>query len=116
MNTVGPYHNRQETYNYFSLPFYRGTKKEISHYHETLGENILGVELEYSGVDINFRRKICFLDVFHHSNIFHLTGNKEKTEFCETLLTPENYDAFAYAIKNHYWYQMFIDDLPIWGL
>ena len=21
MNTVGPYHNRQETYSYFSLPF-----------------------------------------------------------------------------------------------
>jgi transmembrane 9 superfamily protein 3 len=58
MNTVGPYHNRQETYNYFSLPFCRGTKKEISHYHETLGENILGVELEYSGVDISFKRKI----------------------------------------------------------
>jgi transmembrane 9 superfamily protein 3 len=57
MNTVGPYHNRQETYNYFSLPFCRGTKKEISHYHETLGENILGVELEYSGVAINFKRK-----------------------------------------------------------
>jgi transmembrane 9 superfamily protein 3 len=57
MNTVGPYHNRQETYNYFSLPFCRGDKKEISHYHETLGENILGVELEYSGVEINFKRK-----------------------------------------------------------
>lgn len=58
MNTVGPYHNRQETYNYYSLPFCRGGKKEISHYHETLGENILGIELEYSGVDINFKRKL----------------------------------------------------------
>ncbi|CAG2120608.1 unnamed protein product, partial [Medioppia subpectinata] len=38
MNTVGPYHNRQETYSYFSLPFCWGTKKAISHYHETLGE------------------------------------------------------------------------------
>ena len=61
MNTVGPYHNRQETYNYFSLPFCRGTRKELSHYHETLGENILGIELEYSGVEINFKRKIPFL-------------------------------------------------------
>jgi len=97
MNTVGPYHNRQETYNYFSLPFCRGTKKEISHYHETLGENILGVELEYSGVDINFKR------------------DKTLTKFCEVTLTSADYDAFLYAIKNHYWYQMFIDDLPIWG-
>lgn len=27
MNTVGPYHNRQETYKYFSLPFCVGSKK-----------------------------------------------------------------------------------------
>ena len=55
MNTVGPYHNRQETYTYYSLPFCRGTKKEISHYHETLGEAIQGVELDFSGIDIAFR-------------------------------------------------------------
>lgn len=98
MNTVGPYHNRQETYNYYSLPFCRGGKKEISHYHETLGENILGIELEYSGVDINFKR------------------DTKKSDICEITLTPESFDAFTYAIKNHYWYQMFIDDLPIWGI
>lgn len=23
---------------------------------------------------------------------------------------------FVYAIKNIYWYQMYLDDLPIWGL
>ena len=63
MNTVGPYHNRQETYNYFSLPFCRGTKTGISHYHETLGENIIGVELEYSGIEINYRREILFMSI-----------------------------------------------------
>jgi transmembrane 9 superfamily protein 3 len=114
MNTVGPYHNRQETYNYFSLPFCRGTKKEVSHYHETLGENILGVELEYSGVDISFKRKL--FNLILSKKLFRIfLGDKTKTEFCEVILTPENYDAFNYAIKNHYWYQMFIDDLPIWG-
>lgn len=55
MNTVGPYHNRQETYSYFSLPFCRGQKSGISHYHETLGEALLGVELEFSGIDIDFK-------------------------------------------------------------
>lgn len=55
MNTVGPYHNRQETYKYFSLPFCVGTKKTISHYHETLGEALQGVELEFSGLDIRFK-------------------------------------------------------------
>ena len=55
MNTVGPYHNRQETYTYFSLPFCLGPKKTISHYHETLGEALLGVELDFSGLLIQFK-------------------------------------------------------------
>lgn len=55
MNTVGPYHNRQETYAYFSLPFCPGPKKEINHYHETLGEALQGVELEFSGLDIDYK-------------------------------------------------------------
>lgn len=37
MNTVGPYHNRQETYEYFSLPFCKGEEHEnvgkIRHHH-----------------------------------------------------------------------------------
>lgn len=38
VNTVGPYHNRQETYPYFSLPYCVGPKPSINHYHETLGK------------------------------------------------------------------------------
>lgn len=98
MNTVGPYHNRQETYSYFSLPFCLGTKKEISHYHETLGEALQGVELEFSGIDIDFKDNIA------------------KTTYCGVHLDEENLKAFVYAVKNHYWYQMYIDDLPIWGI
>lgn len=57
MNTVGPFNNRQETYTYFSLPFCAGTKDSISHYHETLGEALQGVELVYSGLDVHFKGK-----------------------------------------------------------
>ncbi|KAA0193262.1 hypothetical protein HAZT_HAZT006085 [Hyalella azteca] len=98
MNTVGPYHNRQETYAYFSLPFCVGPKEEISHYHETLGEALQGVELEFSGLDIDFK------------------GDISKTEYCEIDLNEERLHTFIYAVKNHYWYQMYIDDLPIWGI
>ncbi|KAL2083543.1 hypothetical protein ACEWY4_021316 [Coilia grayii] len=98
MNTVGPYHNRQETYKYFSLPFCAGTKKTISHYHETLGEALQGVELEFSGLDIKFKEEVM------------------QTTYCEIELDKAKRDAFVYAIRNHYWYQMYIDDLPIWGI
>lgn len=57
MNTVGPYHNRQETYAYFSLPFCVGTKQTINHYHETMSEALQGVELEFSGYEIDFKGK-----------------------------------------------------------
>lgn len=63
MNTVGPYHNRQETYSYFSLPFCAGPKEGIGHYHETLSEAIQGVELESSGIDIDFKGKHLFFSV-----------------------------------------------------
>jgi len=61
MNTVGPYHNRQETYSYFSLPFCPGPKKDISHYHETLSEALQGVELVFSGLDIDFKGALLFI-------------------------------------------------------
>ena len=64
MNTVGPYHNRQETYSFFSLPFCPGPKKDISHYHETLSEALQGVELVFSGLDIDFKGAIKYHLVF----------------------------------------------------
>ena len=39
-----------------------------------------------------------------------------QTTYCEIDLDKAKRDAFVYAIKNHYWYQMYIDDLPIWGI
>lgn len=55
MNTVGPYDNRQETYGYFSLPFCSGSKQNINHYHETLSEALQGVELEFSGYEMQYK-------------------------------------------------------------
>lgn len=44
------------------------------------------------------------------------TGEVKKTEYCSVELTQDKFEAFVYAVKNHYWYQMYIDDLPIWGM
>lgn len=38
-----------------------------------------------------------------------------KIPFCQVNLNDEKLKAFIYAVRNHYWYQMYIDDLPIWG-
>lgn len=57
MSTVGPYSNRQETYSYFSLPFCKGLKRNIDHYHETLSEALQGIELSVSGLEVHFKGK-----------------------------------------------------------
>lgn len=55
MNTVGPHRNRQETYSYYSLPFCHGSKDTINHHHETLSEALQGIELQSSGLDVEFK-------------------------------------------------------------
>ena len=42
-------------------------------------------------------------------------ADKQTTVYCNITLSEGTYQAFVYAVKNHYWYQMYIDDLPIWG-
>uniref|UniRef100_A0AC35FB03 Transmembrane 9 superfamily member n=1 Tax=Panagrolaimus sp. PS1159 TaxID=55785 RepID=A0AC35FB03_9BILA len=98
MNTVGPYSNRQETYSYFSLPFCKGNKESIGHYHETLGEALLGVELEHSGIDIRFK------------------VNTPKEEICRRIMSNDDYEAMSFAIQHDYSYQMYLDDLPLYAL
>ena len=48
-------------------------------------------------------------------NISTISDNIKKTEFCSVILDEIKLKSFMYAVKNHYWYQMYIDDLPIWG-
>ena len=36
--------------------------------------------------------------------------------FFQVNLDPGVLKTFLYAVKNHYWYQMYLDDLPIWGI
>jgi transmembrane 9 superfamily protein 3 len=57
-----------------------------------------GTELEFSGLAIEFK------------------ADTAKTTYCQVNLDAENLQTFLYAVKNHYWYQMYMDDLPIWGI
>ena len=34
---------------------------------------------------------------------------------CTLVLDDDKVMAFGEAIKSHYWYELFLDDLPIWG-
>ena len=83
MNTVGPYHNRQETYTFFSLPYCKGPQKEIGHYHETMAEALQGVELEFSGLEISFKGIIlCRYIQCHYGLILQCTYSAGHTTTC----------------------------------
>ena len=47
---------------------------------------------------------------------FFFLENKDVASICtQRLLTPQDIKVFSYAVAHDYWFQYFIDDLPIWG-
>ncbi|CAM8930966.1 unnamed protein product [Rhodiola kirilowii] len=96
VNKVGPYNNPQETYNYYSLPFCH-LSTNPAHKWGGLGEVLGGNELIDSQIDIKFQK------------------NVEKGAVCELELDESKADQFMDAIENSYWFEFFIDDLPLWG-
>ncbi|KAK8304043.1 hypothetical protein V6Z12_D04G193800 [Gossypium hirsutum] len=96
VNKVGPYNNPQETYNYYSLPFcHPGTNP--SHKWGGLGEVLGGNELIDSQIDIKFQK------------------NVDKSTICQLELDEAKVRQFKDAIENSYWFEFFMDDLPLWG-
>ncbi|KAD6795459.1 hypothetical protein E3N88_06355 [Mikania micrantha] len=96
VNKVGPYNNPQETYNYYSLPFCRPSGNP-GHKWGGLGEVLGGNELIDSQIDIKFPK------------------NVDKTTICKLPLNKSNVQQFKEAIENNYWFEFFMDDLPLWG-
>ncbi|XP_019180969.1 PREDICTED: transmembrane 9 superfamily member 1-like [Ipomoea nil] len=96
VNKVGPYNNPQETYNYYTLPFCRPSGK-ASHKWGGLGEVLGGNELIDSQIDIKFKK------------------NVDKSSICELELEGYKVRQFKDAIDNSYWFEFFMDDLPLWG-
>eukprot|EP00002_Diphylleia_rotans_P037417 TRINITY_DN8356_c0_g1_i1.p1 TRINITY_DN8356_c0_g1~~TRINITY_DN8356_c0_g1_i1.p1 ORF type:complete len:592 (-),score=81.51 TRINITY_DN8356_c0_g1_i1:447-2222(-) len=96
-NKVGPYYNPQETYKYFSLPYCKPSPR-VEHRTEGLGEALQGNEL------VNSDHQIFFLSDVEHER------------YCSVILGVEENERFRSAIRNHYWFQFYLDDLPIWGM
>ena len=48
----------------------------------------------------------------HH---FKFLEDMPKTSYCEQKLTKSDVQKMRYAIKQNYWFEFFMDDLPIWG-
>ncbi|KAJ3671656.1 hypothetical protein LUZ60_007735 [Juncus effusus] len=96
VNKVGPYNNPQETYNYYSLPFCQ-TSENPAHRWGGLGEVLGGNELIDSQIDVKFLK------------------NVDRSSICTIELDAAKVQQFTDAIESSYWFEFFIDDLPLWG-
>ncbi|XP_073025946.1 transmembrane 9 superfamily member 1-like [Primulina eburnea] len=96
VNKVGPYNNPQETYNYYSLPFCHPSGN-AAHKWGGLGEVLGGNELIDSRINIKFQKPV------------------DKTTICEIELDEAQATQFKDAIDRNYWFEFFMDDLPLWG-
>eukprot|EP00602_Paraphysomonas_sp_CaronLab_P004410 CAMPEP_0185033530 /NCGR_PEP_ID=MMETSP1103-20130426/22539_1 /TAXON_ID=36769 /ORGANISM="Paraphysomonas bandaiensis, Strain Caron Lab Isolate" /LENGTH=521 /DNA_ID=CAMNT_0027569823 /DNA_START=70 /DNA_END=1632 /DNA_ORIENTATION=+ len=99
VNTVGPYHNPQETYPYYDLPFCKPdlgieTKKRPS----GIGEILEGNELRNSGFKLHFAKDV----------------NRE--DVCDMVLNKDDVQELKQAVNQQYWYELYLDDLPMWGM
>jgi len=99
VNTVGPYHNPQETYPYYQLPFCKPkmgieTRKRPS----GIGEILEGNELRNSGFKLHFAYDV------------------DREDVCNQELTKEDVKQFELAVDQQYWYELYLDDLPMWGM
>ena len=99
LNKIGPYHNPHETYSYYQLPFCKPPPVPGSPLVREggLGEILEGHDFVHSGLKINFKQNT-------------------KASLCSFKLDEESAAEFSKAIVNHYWYQMYLDDLPIWAM
>ncbi|CAH8353791.1 unnamed protein product [Eruca vesicaria subsp. sativa] len=94
-NKVGPFHNPSETYRYFDLPFCvpEGVKEK----KEAFGEVLNGDRLVSAPYKLNFR------------------DEKDSEVYCKKKLSKEEVKQFRKAVEKDYYFQMYYDDLPIWG-
>ena len=114
---VGPYANPQEIYSYFSLPFCRtttamGEKQDIA--------TKLGAEqYEYPLKDAGSLSELMggydwqqFADFTRN----YPDGQSQTFECTTDVLSEKQAEQFSRAVKERYFYQLFVEDLPIWGM
>jgi len=94
-NKVGPFANPTETYMYYSLPFC--APDQLEHQKHELGEILAGDRKVKTPYKINFREDV------------------EDRELCVKTLTNQELKDFEHAVMDEYFFEMFLDTLPLWG-
>jgi len=122
VNKVGPFNNPTETYRYYSLPLchehsteeeesdaafeqdvevahnFKGEKQVGAQKHkQRLGESIVGDRRESSPYEVSYDDSV------------------EWRLLCKKHMLPSDIQKLKDAIHNNYFFEMFVEDLPMWG-
>ncbi|WOG97452.1 hypothetical protein DCAR_0416792 [Daucus carota subsp. sativus] len=95
VNKVGPFQNPSETYRYFDLPFCMPA--HLVDKPEALGEVLNGDRLVSAPYQLDFLIE------------------KDTEVVCKKRLTKDEVHKFRSAVAKDYYFQMYYDDLPLWG-
>eukprot|EP00798_Chlamydomonas_sp_ICE-L_P025675 gene25675-11342_t len=95
-NKVGPFSNPTETYRYFSLSFCQ-PKDGASDKLEDLGEVLEGDRLVSTPYLVKFRTDL------------------DNKMLCDKKLSTADLKQLRDAVNQDYYFQMYFDDLPVWG-
>ena len=108
VNKVGPYNNPQQTYHYDTLPLCRpestssanGKKKsKPARKWGGLGEVLGGDRLVDSQLELSFLEAVP----------------QDKQRVCSQVLDAVAVEKLSRAVREHFWFELFLDDLPVWG-
>ena len=109
---MGPYANPQEAYEYYTLPY---CAPDTRHHPDnsgifnalkahSIGEALGGHALRHSGHDLVYPSETTI-------------GEMSVLEACTTKpLTEAQVHDFSVAAEDQWFYQMYVDDLPVWGM
>ncbi|KAL3518541.1 hypothetical protein ACH5RR_021130 [Cinchona calisaya] len=95
VNKVGPLNNPSETYQYYEMPFC--LPDQVLPKKESLGEVLNGDRLTNSLYELKFKL------------------GKTDAVLCQKKFNRNDIAKFRGAIENDYYFQMYYDDLPLWG-
>jgi hypothetical protein len=122
LSSSRPFNNPTETYRYYSLPF--------CHQHSTEEEEQEAAAEENVNLDSNFsgEKRLGGLqyELGFGESLFgdHLETSPYEISFmdtvdwrllCKTTLYKKQLEQFKEAIHNNYFFEMFVEDLPMWG-
>ena len=96
LSLTAPHPPASQTYQYYDLPFCEpedGAASKI----EDLGEVLEGDRMTSTPYDVPFR------------------VDKDNESLCRKTLGAKDLKKFRKAVKDDYYFQMYYDDLPIWG-